>query len=334
MKVFKAITVFTFTIFLLNSCNMNSVKTESLRVEGNMILNESGEQLIFHGVNFSDPDKLEKEGIWKKSHFEEAKSWGANIIRLPVHPVRWRDRGEEAYLELLDSAVVWATDLDLYLIIDWHSIGNLKAEKFQNPMYITNFQETKDFWNTIAVKYSGEPVIAFYELFNEPVAGSETFGLLSWEEWKLMNEELIDIIRNENPESLILVAGFNWAYDLSPVRDLPVEREGIIYVSHPYPQKREKPWESQWEEDWGFVSEKYPVMLTEIGFALPDEPGVHIPVYGDEEYGNAIVSFAADRNISWVVWCFDPQWSPLMYTDWDYTPTRQGEFFRKAMSEK
>jgi endoglucanase len=75
-----------------------------------------------------------------------------------------------------------------------------------------------------------------------------------------------------------------------------------------------------------------PVILTEIGFALPEEKGVHIPVHGDETYGKALVDYTAEKGISWVVWCFDPDWSPYMYTDWDYTPTRQGAFFKKVMT--
>jgi hypothetical protein len=147
-----------------------------------------------------------------------------------------------------------------------------------------------------------------------------------------MNEEMIRIIREKHAKSVILVAGFNWAYDLMPVKDHPVDAPGIAYVSHPYPEKRKAPWEDQWEADWGFVADSYPVILTEIGFALPDEPGAHIPVNGDERYGKALVEYTAEKGISWVVWCFDPDWPPHMFLDWDYTPTRQGSFFRKVMS--
>jgi len=131
---------------------------------------------------------------------------------------------------------------------------------------------------------------------------------------------------------VILVAGFNWAYDLTPIKTAPIEAPGIAYVSHPYPEKRKSPWEPTWEKDWGFVADTYPVILTEIGFALPQERGAHVPVKGDEKYGNALVKYAAGKGVSWVVWCFDAAWAPTMFTDWDYTPTRQGTFFRKVMS--
>ena len=37
--------------------------------------------------------------------------------------------------------------------------------------------------------------------------------------------------------------------------------------------------------------------------------------------------------ISWVAWVFDPQWSPQLIGDWEFTPTRQGTFFRQKMME-
>ena len=335
-KSFQILALFTFSLMTLHlqSFSQEGPVLEWISVSGNHFENESGETLVFRGVNIRDPHNLAEDGNWTRAHFQEARDWGANVIRLPIHPRSWRARGEESYLELLDQAVVWANELDLYLILDWHSIGNLKKEKFQSKGYITTLEETHAFWNTVSARYADQPAVAMYELYNEPVAGEERFGRCTWKEWKAMNETMIDIIRSNHSKSVILVAGFNWAYDLVPVKDHPIDAEGIAYVSHPYPQKREIPWEPQWEEDWGFVAETYPVILTEIGFALPEEKGVHIPVEGDEVYGNALVEYSAERGISWVVWCFDPDWSPYMFTDWNYTPTRQGAFYKKVMSGK
>lgn len=319
--------------WLLLPCNAQHTKPmDWVSIEGNRFVNGSSETLIFHGVNIRDPHNLEEEGHWSLAHFQEAKNWGANVIRLPIHPRAWRIRGEEAYLKLIDQAVAWARKLDLYLILDWHSIGNLKEEKFQHDMYITTLKETHHFWETVAERYASEPVVAMYELYNEPTISGDRFGDMSWTEWKKMNEEMIRIIRKKHSKAVVLVAGFNWAYDLTPVKTDPLNASGIAYVSHPYPEKRPAPWEKQWEQDWGFVADTYPVILTEIGFALPDEPGAHIPVNGDETYGKALVNYTADKGISWVVWCFDPDWPPHMFLDWDYTPTRQGTFFRKVMS--
>ncbi|MDA3823422.1 MAG: cellulase family glycosylhydrolase [Bacteroidales bacterium] len=305
---------------------------EKISVKGNKFVTESGETMVFDGVNIRDPHGLEQDGKWTKAHFEEAKNWGADLIRLPVHPLAWRERGEKEYIKLLDEAVQWAKELEMYLIIDWHSIGNLSEEKFQAKGYITTVKETHHFWNVISKHYSGEPVIAMYELFNEPTISGEAFGTMTWTTWKKINEEMIQLIRKNDEKTIILVAGFDWAYDLRPIKKDPIEMENIAYVSHPYPEKRKQPWEEQWEKDWGFVAKKYPVILTEIGYALPTEKGVHIPVHGDETYGNALVDFCSERGISFVVWCFDASWSPLMYTG-DYVPTSQGKFFKEVMQK-
>jgi endoglucanase len=323
------------TSLLLPAAGSSAQETEFpqwIQVKGKNFVNESGRTMIFQGVNFADPAKLARQGKWEKNHFEEAKNWGANVVRLPVHPARWREIGSDEYIKLLDQAVAWAKELELYLILDWHSIGNLYKERFQNDSYRTTMEETCEFWRLMSQRYAGEPVVAMYELYNEPTISGPRFGTMTWEQWKEMNMKMIEVIRENHPGAVILVAGFNWAYDLRPVKDDPIEVPNIAYVSHPYPEKRPKPWVEQWEEDWGFVADKYPVILTEIGFALPEERGVHVPVHGDEEYGQTLVDYAAGKGISWVVWCFDPNWSPLMFTDWDYTPTRQGAFFKKVMT--
>jgi endoglucanase len=144
-------------------------------------------------------------------------------------------------------------------------------------------------------------------------------------------EETIGVIRENGCKTVPLVAGFNWAYDLTEVAKDPVKAAGIGYVSHPYPMKRQKPWEEQWTKDWGFLSDTYPLILTEIGFCGADDRGAHVPVISDESYGDAITKYTKDRGISYVVWVFDPQWAPMLFSDWNYTLTRQGKYFKKAM---
>jgi endoglucanase len=80
----------------------------------------------------------------------KVKEMGATVVRIPIHPVAWRERTPEQYLLLLDQAVEWCTELQMYIVIDWHSIVNLKAELFQNPMYNTSMTETYEFWRAIA----------------------------------------------------------------------------------------------------------------------------------------------------------------------------------------
>ena len=301
-------------------------------VKGNQFI-ANNQLMVFQGVSTSDPEKLSRANHWNKEYFEAIKSWNADLVRFPVHPAAWRRLGQEKYTQLLDEGIKIAGDLGMYVIIDWHSIGNLKTEKYQNDSYNTTQKETMEFWDLMSKRYGQNTTVAFFELFNEPTTMGGKLGECSWSEWKALNEQMINIIRKNKAPTVPLVAGFNWAYDLVPIANEPVNAEGIGYVSHPYPMKRPKPWEDKWTADWGFASKKYPVILTEIGFCGEGERGAHVPVISDESYGDAITSYTKQNNISYVVWVFDPQWAPMLLEDWQYTPTRQGRYFKKAMGK-
>ncbi|QFU77336.1 glycoside hydrolase family 5 protein [Halioglobus maricola] len=314
-----------------------------LQVQGNKLVDERGEVVQLRGVNIADPDKLYTEGQWRESLFAELADWGVTGVRIPIHPLAWRKRGGDWYLERLDEAVVWANAHGMYLIVDWHSIGNLLTEQYQHPMYRTSMVETVRFWRSVALRYAQTPTVAVYELFNEPTddyigTGSGSLGRASWQQWREAMESLIDVVRLYNPRAIPLVAGFNWAYDLTPVADAPIRREGIAYAVHPYPQKAKPKVKSReqfnalWQQQWGFAAEKYPLIATEMGWVREDGYGAHVPVIHNEgTYGPDILAFLDARDISWSAWVFDPDWSPTMIEGWSFKPTEQGAFFKKAM---
>jgi aryl-phospho-beta-D-glucosidase BglC (GH1 family) len=305
-------------------------KLPLLSVSGNRFVDPTGKPVLLRGVNIADPDKIESQGHWNRDLFVKVKATGATVVRIPVHPVAWRARGARNYLALLDQAVQWSTELGMYVDIDWHSIGNLKQGLFQDPMYETSLPETFNFWRTMAARYNGNHTVAFFELFNEPTLFGGTLGSMTWDEWREINEEMIALIRATNQEAIPLVAGFDWAYDLTPLRDSPIRAERIGYVTHPYPNKRSRPWPSKWEEDFGFAADRYPLIATEIGYSSQ---------YGSKEataaYGADILSYLESRKISWTVWCFDPDWGPSMISSWEpFELTGEGQFFSDAMHAK
>ncbi|MBD5781117.1 cellulase family glycosylhydrolase [Pelagicoccus sp. NFK12] len=304
-----------------------------ISVEGNRFVDPDGETVILRGVATVDPAELERRGQWDRSYFEAAASWNANVVRVAVHPLWWRQMGKDWYLQALDDAVRWSGELGMYVIIDWHTIGNPLTEVFHRDIYETSRGETFRFWYTIAQRYAGNSTVACYELWNEPTNRGGKMGRLPWSEYKEYIEELISMIRAIDETSIPLVAGFNWGYDLSMAKNDPIDFPGVAYVSHPYPQKRPAPWIEHWERDWGFMADRFPMVCTEFGFMSEDGPGAHVPVIGDEVYGEALIGYFEEKGISWTAWVFDYRWSPQLYSDEDYTPTRQGAFFKKKMEE-
>jgi endoglucanase len=321
---------FMILLFVGDVNAQTSTILSQITVEGNKFTTEEGKEIVFRGLNTSDPDKLERQGHWNKDYFQEMRKWGANIVRFPVHPTAWRARGKEEYLQLLDQGVTMAAEEGMYVIIDWHSIGNLKNEMYQSPMYETTIKETYEFWRTMSDHFQGNTEVVFFELFNEPTLIQNQLGTCSWTEWKELMEEIIVIVRANGSKAIPLVAGFNWAYDLREVAENPIDAEGIAYVSHPYPQKRKKPWEEKWTADWGFVAEKYPLILTEVGFSGPEEKGAHRPVISDESYGEAITEYCNERGISYVVWGFRSAMGPQAFQRLELYTHQAWEVFQES----
>ena len=65
----------------------------------------------------------------------------------------------------MDDGVKWATEVGIYVIIDWHTIGNLRTEMYQAEMYETTQKETFEFWRTMSKHFKGNNTVAFFELF-------------------------------------------------------------------------------------------------------------------------------------------------------------------------
>lgn len=318
---------------------LDNKKMPLLAVKGNKFVNTNGDAVLLRGMSISDPDKIESQGHWSRDHFVKIQELGATVVRIPIHPAAWRGRGPVEYIKLLDQAVGWCTELNMYVIIDWHSIGNLETEVFQDPVYETTKHETFNFWRTMARHYAGHNTVAFFELFNEPTTFRDTLGPVSWADWKKTCEEEIKLIRASDPQAIPLVAGFDWAYDLTPVELSPIDAPGIAYTVHPYSNKRSKPWPAHWDEDFGFVAQRYPVFATEFGgFARPaamdgqssedNPPDGSTP---NSEYGPVIIKYLEGKGISWSVWCFDPEWRPSLIKNWNYDLTPSGEFVKGAL---
>lgn len=306
-------------------------KLLQLHVEGNRFVDSEGNERVLRGISISDPWHLLEQEQWNRRYFEELARWGTEVVRVPVHPAWMRDMGMEAYFELLDQSVQWCTDFGMYVIIDWHAIGNPVTGVPHHPRYLTTKEETFYFWHLMARRYKGNPVVAFFELYNEPTSRGGQFGRLDWVAYREFIEDLIYMIYRIDDSKIPLVGGLNWAYDLTDVRNDPVRYEGVAYVTHPYPQKRPAPWIEDWEDDWGYVADRYPVFATEFGFMGPDDPGAHRPTIGTEVYGNTLLDYFESKGISWTAWAFDPNWPPQLIKDWDFSPTEFGSLIRSRL---
>lgn len=294
----------------------------------------NNEKIQFKGLCLEDLGELISIGYWNEEYIKQASLWNINIVRFPVHPSHYNRLGKEKYLAELKKGIEWAKKYNMYSIIDWHVIGNLKDEKWQHEMYKTTMEETLDFWKTIAQQYANEPAVAFYELYNEPTVFSGKLGEMNWKELMNIYSTLLDTVRKYDELKIALLGGFNWSYDLTAIKEYDPEFKNVGFVAHPYPQKSEQPWTENWDKHFGFIADKYPIFATEFGFAYEEQEGSHIPVIGDEKYGEEILAYFNQKNISYTAWVFSWHWYPMLLKDSTFTPNKgQGEFFYKKFTE-
>jgi|GEM_PF-423192 len=338
----------TLVSFLAPVPSSHAETLPAIGVSGNMLV-ANGQEIVLRGVSTLDPLALNRYiGHWGDDYFAQIGAWGANVVRIPIHPSEWSNRFyngggvctfPQAYqqckdrMAVIEQAVAWAADHGMYSIIDWHVIGSLVTGYFQDRSYRTDQAETEDFWRQIHARFKDDPRVAAYELLNEPVT-DRNGGQVSEAQWIAQRdwfEQLVDVIRNpidpNKPLKPIICNGLDWGYNLVHAGTNSVNRDAIVYGAHPYPIKS-LPWESY----FGYLKDTHPVLATEFGFqnngsAVYDESAYQ----GDGLYRTDLDTYLETKGIGWMAWNFGPEWEPTLVSDWSYTPTEQGGFYLEKL---
>jgi hypothetical protein len=123
-----------------------------------------------------------------------------------------------------------------------------------------------------------------------------------------------------------------WCNDLTGVVDgYALEDKtgnGIMYSWHTYN------WHTGWAKKVLPAAEKYPIFLGEVGADVKKMD--FIPADAQEDphtWVPDMLGFIQKYKINWTGWCFHPRATPVMISDWDYTPTAfWGEYAKKALA--
>ncbi|MBO5387876.1 MAG: cellulase family glycosylhydrolase [Lachnospiraceae bacterium] len=194
-----------------------------LSVKGTDIVDKDGTMYQLKGVSTHGiawfPDYVNKDCF---QTFRD--DWGANLIRLAMYTHEnggYCTDGDKEYLKgLIDNGVNYATELGMYVIVDWHILHDL------NPQ--VNKEEAKKFFQEMSAKYKGYDNV-IYEICNEPNGGT------SWADVKSYAEEIIPIIRENAPDAIIIVGTPNWSQDVDIAAQDPITGyDNIMYAAHFY----------------------------------------------------------------------------------------------------
>jgi len=182
--------------------------------------------------------------------------------------------------KVIDS-VEAAIDLGMYVIIDWHVLGS------RSPL--ANVEQAKEFFDEMSKQYGSYPNV-IYELCNEPNGDEVTWK----DDIKPFAEEVIKVIRANDPDNIIIVGTPKWSSQPQIAADDPLEGDNIMYTIHFYAGSAGK--ESRQNVKYA-LQKGAPVFCTEWGTTKDSGDG---GVF--EESTMEWMKFFEENNISWTNW--------------------------------
>jgi len=294
----------------------------ALHVSGSRILDAAGNTVVLRGVAVEDPYTARSGNTpVLKRDLLYLKALGANVIHIPVHPESWKLTGGETYVEgYLDDLVRWGGELGLYVAISWKTHGEPETKTINEERYDPDMVLALDALSLLAHRYANCPWV-MYSIFNEPDAFTR------WERFRLCMTDLVDAIRAQNPEAIVIVSGVDIATDLSAIPAAPIERENILYAADMYPWAWSK---TPWKEDArALLDAGYPLIVFEWGFASREGEDHFAP---PEAFGEPFLAFCEEFGISWTAWVWSHSWNPVMFYDYGrLRPTAFGQLVLAAL---
>lgn len=230
--------------------------------------------------------------------------WNINVFRIAMY-TNEEDDGYIKNRELksqVERIADNAISLGLYVVIDWHIL------KDNNPM--THVDEAKEFFGAMAEKYADTPNVIF-EICNEPNGDTD------WSEIKEYAEEVIPVIREKAPRSLVVVGTPDWSKNLSPVAKKPLNFENVAYALHFYAGSDNATVRKKID---GFRSNGLAVFVSECGMTDASGDG---DLYEDG-FGRW-VEYLDGNNISWIFWSFSNKEEGSSILSPDYSVSGEGE---------
>ena len=179
------------------------------------------------------------------------KECGATVVRLPLNYRHFeRDRQPFRYLdpgfERLNRVIEWCRRHGLHVILDLHAAPGWQDPDWHSDNYgrITLIWQHPHFqdrfvaiWEELARRYKGDPVIAGYNIMNEPVTGAPFgfFGFKYRPDWDVLNRlyrRAVGAIRKIDPEHIIFLEGDFFSVLFSGLES-PFA-DNLVYSSHNY----------------------------------------------------------------------------------------------------
>lgn len=193
-----------------------------LSVKGTQIVDKNGNAYQLKGMS--------THGIgWFPAFVNESAfktlrdDWNTNVVRLAMYTGAsegYTGSAMATHEALVKKGIDICIKLDMYVIVDWHILAD------QSPS--VRKADAIRFFDEISKKYADYPNI-IYEICNEPN------GYSQWDnDIKPYAEEVIPVIRKNDPDSIVIVGTPTWSQDIDKAMANPLKFDNVMYALHFY----------------------------------------------------------------------------------------------------
>ncbi len=254
-----------------------------LHVEGNQLMDSLGRRIQLKGIS--------THGIaWFPEYINEdcfrqlREEWNCNVIRLAMYTAEsggyCTDGDQEELKRLVGQGVEYAANQDMYVIIDWHILSDNDPDLYR--------EQAKDFFAEVSLEYADHDNV-IYEICNEPNGGT------SWQQIRDYAEEIIEVIRTNDSDGVIVVGTPNWSQMVDQAAADPIiGYDNIMYTLHFYAATHKEELRNIMKTA---VEQGLPVFVTEYGICDASGNGAI-----DREQANEWVRLMDEYGISYVAW--------------------------------
>ena len=226
-------------------------------------------------------------------------SFGANVVRIAMYTGEYAGYcsggNKEELKNLVRKGVDAATQLGLYVIIDWHILSDCNPQQ--------NKAEAISFFSEMSSLYKNQDNV-IYEICNEPNGGT------SWADIKAYAMEVIPAIRGNDSDAIIVVGTPTWSQDVDVASfDKITGYDNIMYALHFYAATHK-----QWIRDKAQTAINNGLALFVTEFSICDASGNGAL---DINEANLWLDFLNKNGISFVGWSLSNKAeSSAMFQSW------------------
>lgn len=284
-----AVAFMTVLLFLLLSCTASAATPVGahgrLSVKGTKLVDAKGNAFQIKGVS-THGLAWYPEYVSKAAFKDLRDKWGVNTIRLAMYTAEYNgycvggSANRKALKKRIDAGVKAATDLEMYVIIDWHTLSDCNPNTYK--------KQSIAFFKEMAKKYKNNKNV-IYEICNEPNGGT------SWKQIKSYAQSVIREIRKIDKNAVILVGTPTWSQDVDLAAKDPIKGyKNIMYTLHFYANTHRSSFRTKAEKA---VKAGLPLLVSEFGICnASGNGGVN------ESEANQWISFLNKYKIGYVAW--------------------------------